>query len=444
MTTRKEILLVGESRELATLASRIKAVGYDPLLVKDANDMKRQLSRGLTGMVIMDIDRLEEPVSLIREMVFLFRGVPVIALTGRTATHEAREVIQAGAADLLLLPITEESLNSILSRYLDQFFDPELGKGRRLITGDEGMKRLLAQVVRVAKTKATVLIQGESGTGKELIARYLHQSSDRRDGPFVAVNCAALPENLLESELFGHVKGAFTGASTDHKGKFQQANRGSILLDEISEMSLSLQAKLLRVLQEGEVDPVGGRNPVQVDVRIVASTNRDLKGWAAQGKFREDLYYRLNVFPVRMPALRERPGDALLLAEHFRKRFVDELNRNDIRFSKDAMTTILGYNWPGNVRELENTVQRALLVAEGREITRSDLMIEADIPLPVETSEGALSFAVGTTVREMEELLIRRTLDEVSGNRTRAAELLGISIRTLRNKLNEYAGRNVE
>ncbi|MBF0612051.1 MAG: sigma-54-dependent Fis family transcriptional regulator, partial [Magnetococcales bacterium] len=216
MTTRKEILLVGESRELATLASRIKAVGYDPLLVKDANDMKRQLSRGLTGMVIMDIDRLEEPVSLIREMVFLFRGVPVIALTGRTATHEAREVIQAGAADLLLLPITEESLNSILSRYLDQFFDPELGKGRRLITGDEGMKRLLAQVVRVAKTKATVLIQGESGTGKELIARYLHQSSDRRDGPFVAVNCAALPENLLESELFGHVKGAFTGASTDH------------------------------------------------------------------------------------------------------------------------------------------------------------------------------------------------------------------------------------
>ncbi|MBF0612900.1 MAG: sigma-54-dependent Fis family transcriptional regulator, partial [Magnetococcales bacterium] len=232
--------------------------------------------------------------------------------------------------------------------------------------------------------------------------------------------------------------------SNEHKGKFQQANRGTILLDEISEMSLSLQAKLLRVLQEGEVDPVGGRNPVQVDVRIVASTNRDLKGWAAQGKFREDLYYRLNVFPVRMPALRERPGDALLLAEHFRKRFVDELNRNDIRFSKDAMTTILGYNWPGNVRELENTVQRALLVAEGREITRSDLMIEADIPLPVETSEGALSFAVGTTVREMEELLIRRTLDEVSGNRTRAAELLGISIRTLRNKLNEYAGRNVE
>ncbi|MBF0195468.1 MAG: sigma-54-dependent Fis family transcriptional regulator, partial [Magnetococcales bacterium] len=259
-------------------------------------------------------------------------------------------------------------------------------------------------------------------------------------------------------ELFGHAKGAFTGATTDRKGKFLQANGGTIFLDEISEMSLNLQAKMLRVLQEREVDPVGGKAAISLDVRVVASTNRDLKSYALEGKFREDLYYRLNVFPVQLPPLRERSGDVRLLAESFRKRFIAELARNNIPFSKRSLAALTSYQWPGNVRELENVIQRALLMAEGSEVEPEDLMIDmpANFDSSVNLSEQdvggesdeimsddneEIRLPVGTTVRRMEEILIHRTLNEVNGNRTRAAELLGISIRTLRNKLNEYATR---
>ncbi|MEO5333206.1 MAG: sigma-54 dependent transcriptional regulator [Magnetococcus sp. YQC-5] len=464
---RQEILLIGgrNDPELAALAAQLMVTGVTTTLAIHATDAKERLSHTRYSLAIVAVETAPNAMELIRELTFLFRGLPVLAAAFKGNINEAREVIAVGAADYLLLPVDDAKLFGLIQHYADQYFDPELGRGRRFITSDPGMQRLLHQVRRVARSMATVLIQGESGTGKELIARFVHQVSDRNKGPFIAINCAALPENLLESELFGHAKGAFTGALADRKGKFLQANGGAIFLDEISEMSLNLQAKLLRVLQEREVDQVGGRSAIPLDVRVIASTNRDLKTWAQAGKFREDLYYRLNVFPVQLPPLRQRPKDILLLAEHFRVRFVEELGRNAIHFSKEVVHALNHYSWPGNVRELENVIHRALLVAEGEEIMARDLMIEVvpmahlnddepvsddeydeemsmtDILRPELENNDQIRLPVGTTVRQMEEFLIHRTLDEVKGNRTRAAELLGISIRTLRNKLNEYAAR---
>lgn len=454
----RRILLVGQQNgPLMVLSAQTAALGVTSLLLTDVAEAKRCLSQQRASLVIVDVETTPSALEFIRELTFLFRGLPVLAAASKGSVTDAREAIDVGAADYFLLPLDDDKLFGLWRSYGNQYFDPELGRGRRLITNDERMRHLLVQVRRVGQTNATVLIQGESGTGKELIARFLHQASNRSKGPFIAINCAALPENLLESELFGHAKGAFTGALSDRKGKFQQANSGTIFLDEISEMSLNLQAKLLRVLQEREVDPVGGRSPIALDVRVVASTNRALKQWVEQGRFREDLFYRLNVFPVHIPALRERPKDIILLGEYFRVRFVAELARNNISFSRLAQTALLSYSWPGNVRELENVINRALLIAEGREVQPEDLMIDVPIIAGVRASAGdpspevallddeedkkRIHLPVGTTVREMEEFLIFRTLDEVNGNRTRAAELLGISIRTLRNKLNEYAAR---
>ena len=458
MTEKKDILLIGGRNEpLLVLAAQFKTLGAVPVVLGEATAAKQFLAQHLAGMVVVDVEAIVNALDLIRELRFLFRGLPILAAAVKGSVSDAREAIDVGAADYFLLPVDDEKLALLWRSYANQYFDPELGRGRRFITNDAQMQRLLIQVRRVAQSNATVLIQGESGTGKELIARFLHQVSPRSKGPFIAINCAALPENLLESELFGHAKGAFTGAFVDRKGKFQQANGGTIFLDEISEMSLNLQAKLLRVLQEKEVDPVGGRSPIALDVRVVVSTNRTLKQWVEQGKFREDLFYRLNVFPVLLPSLRDRPKDIALLGEHFRVRFIEELARNPISFSSLALAALQAYLWPGNVRELENVVHRALLVAEGREIQPEDLMIDLpliatvrasassvldDLPIPeTEEDKNRVHLPVGTTVREMEEFLIFRTLDEVNGNRTRAAELLGISIRTLRNKLNEYAAR---
>ncbi|ABK42827.1 two component, sigma54 specific, transcriptional regulator, Fis family [Magnetococcus marinus MC-1] len=455
MKDQTEIILLGRSDSaLNSLAMQLKSLQCQPVLIADVTKAKTYLRSHQAGLVMIAMEGVDEPLDLLKELTFLFRGLPLLAIATRGSVHEAKQTIDAGAADYLLLPVDNEVLSAQIKRYNNQFFDPELGRGRRLVTADPAMLKLLGQVRRVSNSNATVLIQGESGTGKELMARYVHQVSDRANGPFVAINCAALPENLLESELFGHIKGAFTGATSDRKGKFLQANGGTIFLDEISEMTLNLQAKLLRVLQEKEVDPVGGKHPIALDVRVIASTNRDLKEYAADGLFREDLYYRLNVFPVFITPLRQRPKDVVLLADLFRQRFIKELGRNDIPFDAAAMDALVRYRWPGNIRELENVVQRALLIAEDDAVSSHDLMIEVSgsaAPSPSMTRDADemgmaldgdhIHMPVGTTVREMEEILIRRTLDEVDGNRTRAAEILGISIRTLRNKLNEYAGR---
>jgi two-component system response regulator FlrC len=301
------------------------------------------------------------------------------------------------------------------------------------------MEKLLDMARAVADSRATVMVTGESGTGKELFARFLHDNSSRKHAPFVAVNCASLPEGLLESELFGHEKGSFTGAIARKLGKFELAQGGTILLDEISEMAVSLQAKLLRVLQENEVDRVGGKKPVPVDVRVVATTNRDLKEHIEKGEFREDLFYRLNVIPLRIPPLRERPGDIIPLAEHFLAVYASENKKPGLKLGRDAERVLKAQGWPGNVRELQNTMERAVLLARGPEVTPEALLFEDLTPQAPDASAAGLDLSgAPPTLREAEKVLIAKALDHTEGNRTHAAKLLGISVRTLRNKLNEY------
>ncbi|HCK09058.1 MAG: two-component system response regulator [Gemmatimonadetes bacterium] len=299
------------------------------------------------------------------------------------------------------------------------------------------MEELFEMVESVAQSRSTVLINGESGTGKELVARAVHYNSPRADRPFIKLNCAALPQDLIESELFGHEKGAFTGAVKQTKGRFELADGGTLLLDEISEIEPPLQAKLLRVLQEREFERIGSGTTIKVDVRIVATTNRNLRDEIEKGNFREDLFYRLNVIPVQMPALRERKPDVMHLAEFFLERYNEENDKNISGFSEKAMEVLINYDWPGNVRELENYVERAVVICKEPQISESHLPLEILTGEP-RTASSSSGIVVGTTVREMEKQLILKTLESCDGNRTNAADTLGISSRTLRNKLHEY------
>jgi two-component system response regulator FlrC len=317
-------------------------------------------------------------------------------------------------------------------------------ENRAMVCADPAMAEVLALAERVAGSTASVLIVGESGTGKEVMARYIHARSARRTARFVAVNCAAIPEALLETELFGHEKGAFTGAVCRRIGRFEEANGGTLLLDEISEMDVRLQAKLLRAIQEREIDRVGGTKPIQVDVRLIATSNRNLEAAVVAGTFREDLYFRLNVVPVRIPPLRERPGDIAVLAEHFAKKYADVNDMPARPLSTEARRLLRAHTWPGNVRELENAMHRAILLSSGAEIgvDAFSLPVRASAPthnLIPATAEGGGGALVGRTVAEVERELILGTLSHCLGNRTHAATILGISIRTMRNKLRQYA-----
>ena len=404
--------------------------------------------------------------------------VPVIMITAYGTITQAVEAMQNGAADFITKPFTAQDLERIVERVLlpeskaARQRAPKQNRGRPIISQDPLMKRVLEVAEAVARSEATVLIQGESGTGKELIARFVHASSPRSHQPFVAVNCAALPESLLESELFGHEKGAFTGAQNRKIGKFEMAHGGTILLDEISEMELGLQAKLLRVLQEREVDRVGGKDPISIDVRVLATTNRNLEDSVREGKFRADLYYRLNVIPLTLPPLRERKSDIKVLTEYFMRQFLGE---NAPRLSDQVLDALLNHPWPGNIRELQNAVQRAAILSAGAAPRQSDFLLSMNpsdqLDMLRETrsaspsvatsttsaqparladsieciresapsaDDGGLVIRSGTTVQDMEKALILETLRANNNNRTEAAKLLGISIRTLRNKLHDY------
>lgn len=306
-----------------------------------------------------------------------------------------------------------------------------------IFTVDSRMKQLLTMAENVAQGRATILVTGESGTGKELLARYIHAKSSRNQGSFVAINCAALPDGLLESELFGFERGAFTGADQRRAGKFELADNGTFLMDEISELPSLLQSKLLRVLQEGEVERLGASKPTKVNVRLIATTNRPLEQMVKEGTFRQDLFYRLNVIPLVIPPLRTRPRDIEYLAKIFLQSYSEENKISEKKWSEGAMKKLLSYSWPGNIRELQNLVERTVLMCPKSEIEASDLMIE-DSGLNPEV--GRLE--PGMTISEAERLLIFKTLDHTGQNRTRAAEILGISIRTLRNKLSEYRKEN--
>jgi two-component system response regulator FlrC len=367
-------------------------------------------------------------------------GAPVVVMAEKGVVQQAIEAIRLGAADYLLVSDDEALLHKKIENIL-KIKDKKQDKAAvrsawtEIITQSANMRQLLDMAQRVAPSAATVLIQGESGTGKELLARFIHGNSGRAAHPFVAMNCAALPENLAESELFGYERGAFTGALQRKSGKFELAQNGTLLLDEISEMPLALQAKLLRVLQEKEVDRVGGQSPIPIDVRVIATTNRDLAVMVNEGQFRKDLYYRLRIIPLTIPPLRERPQDIPLLVDHFLTKHACPGEVSLPRFDDGAMDKLAAWPWPGNVRELENTVERAVLLRNGPVIESSLLLLDES-----NDSEAMASAAnlVGLTVRELEERLINQTLHHVHQNRTHAAEMLGISIRTLRNKLREY------
>ncbi len=371
---------------------------------------------------------------------------PVIACGRNVDAAAAVAAIRAGAKEFLPLPPDAELIAAMLAAVA--------GEAEAPVHRDPAMSALLERATQLARAEASVLVTGESGTGKEVLARHIHAASRRARGPFVALNCAALPESLLESELFGHEKGAFSGAVAARKGKFEQAEGGTLLLDEIGEMDPRLQAKLLRVIQEREVDRLGGTHPVKVDVRLLAATNRDLGAEVRAGRFREDLYFRLNVVALHIPPLRERPADIPALAAHFARRFADANGLPRRALGADALAVLAAHPWPGNVRELENTLHRAVLLAEGPAIGAAAIELtplppraaEPGAPLPAAPGAqpapavqgGSVAALIGRRVEEVERDLILETLTHCLGNRTRAAEILGISIRTLRNKLHEY------
>lgn len=357
-------------------------------------------------------------------------SLPVVACGIATDSQAAVRAIRAGAKEYVPLPPDADMIAAVLEAVADDT--------HTLVFADPAMEQALRLAEQIAPSDASVMITGDSGTGKEIVARFIHRHSKRKDGPFIAVNCAAIPENLLESELFGHERGAFTGAVARRIGKFEEANGGTLLLDEISEMDPRLQAKLLRAIQEREIDRIGSTKPVKVDVRILATSNRDMEKTVAAGGFRQDLYFRLNVVPVQLPSLRARPKDIPVLAKHFARKYAEANGLPDKALSASAQRKLGEYAWPGNVRELENVMHRAVLVSTGDEIDEGAIVVQGSSQQQQGAGGVPAQGLVGKTVAEVERDLILDTLNHCLGNRTHAANILGISIRTLRNKLKQY------
>jgi DNA-binding NtrC family response regulator len=362
-------------------------------------------------------------------------AVPVVACgTGDDAEAAAR-AIREGAREFLPLPPDPDLIAAIL--------EAAAGESHAMIVRDPAMQEAVRRAEQVAASEASVLIVGDTGTGKEVLARPIHRRSRRSGGPFIALNCSAIPDNLLESELFGHEKGAFSGAIARRIGKFEAADGGTLLLDEISEMDIRLQAKLLRAVQEREIDRLGGSAPVRINVRILATTNRDLPAEVQRGTFREDLYFRLNVVSLRIPSLRERPGDIAALGDHFARRYADVNGLPFRPLSREALLRLTSHHWRGNVRELENAIHRAVLLADGAEIGIAAIELGPPAATVQVSTVGGITSLVGRKMQEVERDLIIETLGHTLGNRTHAATILGISIRALRNKLRDYTAQGV-
>ena len=433
------VLIIGSLAGELGQAARIAIAHGAKLEQADDGDagLARLRADGRIDVVLCDL--AHDVGAVVRALAGERIAVPVVACgTGDDAEAAAR-AIREGAREFLPLPPDPDLIAAIL--------EAASGETHAMIVRDPVMQETVRRAELVAASDASVLILGESGTGKEVLAHHIHRRSRRSAGPFVALNCAAIPDNLLESELFGHEKGAFSGAIARRVGKFEAADGGTLLLDEISEMDIHLQAKLLRALQEREIDRLGGAAPVHVNVRILATTNRDLLADVQHGTFREDLYFRLNVVALRIPPLRERPGDVAALAEHFARRYAD-VNGLPVRpLSREALLRLTAHGWRGNVRELENAVHRAVLLADGVQIGVE--AIELGPPAAVARGSGAptptggISTLVGRKMVEVERDLIIETLGHTLGNRTHAATILGISIRALRNKLRDYAAQGV-
>lgn len=371
---------------------------------------------------------------LIRSMAAERIPTPVVACGTDANAAAAVQAMRDGAREFLPLPPDPDLIAAIL--------EAASGESHTLVARDPAMLSTVRRAEQIAPSEASVMITGESGTGKEVIARHIHRRSRRSTGPFVALNCAAIPDSLLESEMFGHEKGAFSGAQARRAGKFEAADGGTLLLDEITEMDVRLQAKLLRAIQEREIDRLGGTTPVRVNVRILATSNRDLSSEIAAGRFREDLLFRLNVVNLRLPPLRERPADIIALADYYARRFADVNGLGFRALSRAAMTKLTAHAWRGNVRELENTIHRAVLLATGETVDADAIELNDPATRPSSERSSAMSL-VGKTVEQVERDLILQTLGHTLGNRTHAATILGISIRALRNKLRDYARAGV-
>ncbi|HLT90962.1 MAG TPA: sigma-54 dependent transcriptional regulator [Woeseiaceae bacterium] len=427
MTDAGVLIVEDDADLLSALEDTLGGGGFPVYTADNGHAALSILERRAIGLVVSDVQM--SPMSgteLLREIRRRHPSLPAILMTAYGTIEHAVGAMREGASDYLVKPFEAEALRELVERHLHA-----LPAGDGPVASDPRSKELLDIARRVAASNATVMVSGESGSGKEVIARYVHAHSKRRERPFVAINCAAIPENMLEAVLFGYEKGAFTGAVAAHAGKFEQANGGTLLLDEISEMELGLQAKLLRVLQEREVERIGGSRTISLDVRVLATTNRDLRQHVAEGRFREDLYYRLNVFPLHVPPLRERPGDIVPLAERAIVRFADGAGSLP-RLGEDAAARLVAHDWPGNVRELENLIQRALILRQGPTITAQDLVFESPAEaMPAPANEGLLQDGL----KEREWRLILDALRAAGGSRAAAAERLGISPRTLRYKL---------
>ncbi len=443
MHNKGKILLVEDKREeRLAFCDALNGLGFDVIAVDDGASALEKVKKDDYVVVISELKAPKlDGIGLLSKIKERKNGAPVILMSDSGTVESAVEAMKLGAFDFMVKPFPLDLMESAVEKAAWQ---GSSSPGRKdsarpesfIITKNQQMLSLLELAGTVADSKAPVFIQGESGTGKELFARCIHNQSSRRDNAFVAFNCAALPDGLLESELFGHERGSFTGAVSRKLGKFELARNGTILLDEISEMNVHLQAKLLRVLQESEVDRVGGRHPIPIDVRVIATTNQDIESAIKAGRFRADIYYRLNVIPIKLPPLRDRKDDILLLADHFVKKYQQTNNHHIDGLTDRAAQTLIGMKWLGNVRELENLMERAVLLCQGNLINEDDLFI-GDKPAALDEA----SFPLSGSLKEMEKRMIFHTLDETDGNRTHAADMLGISVRTLRNKLNEYRQR---
>ncbi len=451
---RPKILIVDDdSTHRKMLATVLADEGYDIVPAKNGREAVEAVEASYFDLILMDI-RMAEMDGLAAQQAILTISpkIPIIMMTAYASVKTAIKAMKRGAFDYLTKPLDIDEVKLLTERALQHYrlekenrrLQQRLGQqdlGKNFIGRSKAMQEVFEKVKMVAEFDATVLITGESGTGKELVAAAIHDTSNRRDTPMVTINCAALSETLLESELFGHEKGAFTGAVNKRIGHFQKADGSTIFLDEIGEMALPTQAKVLRTIQEREVQPVGGNDTIEVDVRIIAATNKDLPAEVSAGHFREDLYYRLNVFQIEVPPLRDRREDIAPLADFFLTRYTVK-NRTQIKsISPKAMDLFMRYDWPGNVRELENYIERSVIICKSDTITTDTLpaVLNKD---PEYNGDRGESHVLGRTLKEAEKEMIMQTLEEVGGNRTKTAKILGISRRTLQLKLKQY-GVNV-
>ncbi len=436
------IMVVEDDNDLSeALCDTLKLAGYDVTSAEDGEDALSLLKKNVVDLIVSDVHmKRMDGHTLLNEVKKEFPQLPVMLMTAYGTIQKAVEAMQMGAVDYLVKPFEAEVLVNMVSQYVNatDYADTDM------IIESNSMKILASTAKKIAKGNVPILITGESGTGKEVLARFIHNNSERKDQPFVAINCAAIPENMLEATLFGYEKGAFTGAYKACPGKFEQAQGGTFLLDEISEMDLSLQAKLLRVLQEREVERLGGTKTIALDVRILSTSNRNMKEEIQKGRFREDLFYRLNVFPLHISSLINRIEDILPICDKLIHKHSTELGDMAPKINEDAKDKLLKHSWPGNIRELENVIQRALLMCSGNCITSDDILIEEDINtksnvLPIDKNKDANNStapnSLGNDLKNREFDIIIDTLKELKGSRKETAERLGISQRTLRYKL---------